>query len=253
MKAKFGYLNYTNIMRFLVVGIFIGLVVLFGLIFIPFKTIEFNNEPFPITNAPVHAGESVSYRIDYCRFTDKPARFTRTLEGPTLVTLVHSESTSDRGCRVVDVVNTVVPTSVKPGTYTLKINICVKPNYFQDRCQLVRSQPFEILEVKRDKDGNPILLNETPTGPTSYVVDNIPSVAYKEKPLKAIPKAEPSQSPVTPDKVAEEAEPKPAGHVNKGNDVVQLEVRISPVTGLKEYRAVGDRFWLLCNGLAICL
>lgn len=68
-------------------------------------------------------------------------------------------------------------------------------------------------------------------------------------------KVPPTKQPIVVVKPSEPVDSSPLPSVTKPKPVVEtkLEVRLSPVTGLKEYRVVGDRFWLVCNGLSVCL
>ncbi len=139
------FLNFGNIVLILVIGIFLNFIYIGYLAFHSFKTVEFKNEPFPVLNQqPVKPGELLDYQVDYCRYTKTPSQLTRTLVGPTIITIVQDTATSDVGCRKVNVTNTVIPSYTPSGKYYLKINICFQVNPLRNICQQVRTQSFKV-------------------------------------------------------------------------------------------------------------
>lgn len=140
-------LSFQTAVWILVAGILFNVTYIGFLALYPFKTIEFHNEPFPIMNTqPIKAGEPLQYVVDYCRYTDVPSHLTRTLTGPTVITIVQDTATADTGCQKVTVTNTVIPSYAPAGKYYLKIEVCYQVNPLRNICHQVRTKEFEVVK-----------------------------------------------------------------------------------------------------------
>lgn len=150
MKRLFGYITYYKVLWVLALGIILNITYILYLAYYPFKTIEFRNRPFPIANKTIHPGDTLSYVVDYCRYTNVASRFSRTLIGPTLTTLVETTSTTPTGCRISQVSNTVIPSYVTPGEYYLEINACWQVNPLKNVCKTVQTEKFNVIKEKHE-------------------------------------------------------------------------------------------------------
>lgn len=148
MKNFLCIFTRTRLIWFLVVGIFLNLSYIAYLAFYPFKTVSFNNLPFPVLDQPVHAGDALLYEADYCRYTKVPSHLTRTLIGPTVITIAEDTSITDVGCRKIKVKNTVIPSYAPPGTYYLKITVCYQVTPLHNICHEIRTIDFKVIEPK---------------------------------------------------------------------------------------------------------
>lgn len=155
-------IDYNKVIWILIIGIFINAVYIAYIAFYPFKTVEFYNSPFPIVNnlngqeiedaeqrdilKQVKAGEVLKYYVDYCRHTEVPTQFTRTLRGPTTVTITaDATATSRKGCYQTTSADTLIPDYILPGKYHLDINLCWQVTPLQKSCEQLRTQDFEVL------------------------------------------------------------------------------------------------------------
>lgn len=139
------FFSYSHVIWLLVAGIFLNVAYILYLGLYPFRTVEIFNAPVPVTNSPVLAGSVVEYKVDYCRYTDKPAQVTRTLVGKTVTTLVDFTSTASKGCKTVTVANTIIPNYVMSGPYHLEINACFNTTPLQSRCTKYNTQNFQVV------------------------------------------------------------------------------------------------------------
>lgn len=144
MKFKYIF-SYTHLVWFLILGIFLNVGYILYLALYPFKTVEIYNAPVPVLNSPVPAGGVVSYEINYCRFTDKTAKVTRTLVGKSVTTLADFTATSRKGCHDTKVANTILPTYTEPGTYHLEVNACFNVNPIRNECTNFSTKDFQVI------------------------------------------------------------------------------------------------------------
>lgn len=139
------YLTFTVAVWFLAVGIMLNVFYIAYLAFYPFKTVSFKTQPFPVLNQqPIKPSSVLEYEVDYCRYTQAPSKLTRTLTGPSLITLVADTATGEPGCRKTKVNNVIIPTYALHGTYYLKINVCYQVNPLRNICKQVRTQDFKV-------------------------------------------------------------------------------------------------------------
>lgn len=62
--------KFLNILTAITFAVAFGLLILIGYWIVwPYKTVEFHNLPFPIDPQVVKAGDTLFYKVDYCKFT----------------------------------------------------------------------------------------------------------------------------------------------------------------------------------------
>lgn len=224
-------MNKYKLSLIMVSGIFLGLLIFAYWILFPFKTVKFFNEPFPV-NTPVHAGQLMSYQVNYCRYTTAAAQFTRTLTGPTLVTIVDSSAVSPKGCRTVTVSNTVIPSYVLPGTYHMNIHACFHINPLRNICKDMKTQDFKVLLPERDKHGNIVAL------PEAGVNNSVSSVFLSTNP-NAQPSIKTNPSGISTLEIEITPPKKPVTLPD-----LKVQTRTNPITNKVECKVVGDLLWV---------
>ena len=92
------------------------------LVFFEPPWLVYTNEPFPVVNGPVHAGESVQMLVGRCSSASVTRVYSvsRTLQGPhSSIILPAGLAAIDPGCTEVISAANVIPVGTPPGTYTL--------------------------------------------------------------------------------------------------------------------------------------
>lgn len=112
----------------------------------PVQTVHYNNDTFEIKNSPLHAGDTLIYEVDYCRYTRLDAHFTRTLVGDSIITFPEQNSNVEPGCRKVEVRNTTIPSYVPPGRYHLELTVCFDINPIRTICHYPKTEEFEVVQ-----------------------------------------------------------------------------------------------------------
>ena len=108
--------------------------------------VEFNNLPFPTDKGEYHPGESIILTLDYCRYTNAPyTRNVRFVDGLVFSVPEQRRGGASVGCRVVDVISEIIPTSLPPGTYYLSGKNIYHVNTFADRIVEWTSETFIVL------------------------------------------------------------------------------------------------------------
>lgn len=142
-------LTWSKVVILLLVGIFLNVVYIAYLAFYPFRSIKVNVNPAKVITKTVQAGAPLIYELDYCRYTDVPAQFVRTLRGPTLITLNVGFGQGAMGCQTIRVNNTVIPDYALPGKYHLEVTSCYKVSPLQNRCINFRTEDFMVTAEER--------------------------------------------------------------------------------------------------------
>jgi len=100
------------------VGVVIGVTFIFWLTY-PYKTIEFNTEVAKVRNKQVERGEYLYYEIDYCKYTSKEAKLTRSFIDGVKYDIPDGYSDVEKGC-AVKVIQIYIPKGIGTGTYMIK-------------------------------------------------------------------------------------------------------------------------------------
>lgn len=137
--------TFVKVALLLVVGIFLNLGYLAYLRYWPVKGVEINNSPVPVLNSPIKAGDVLAYEVDYCRYTDVPSYFTRTLQGPALITIAQGSGKGEKGCHKTRIQNTTIPTYTPSGKYFLSVDICNRLTPLQNKCSHYQTQEFQVI------------------------------------------------------------------------------------------------------------
>lgn len=108
------YISYVTI----AVALLFTIVVFFWLLF-PYKTIEFNTDVAKVQNKQVERGDYLYYEIDYCKYTDKEAKLTRSFIDGVKYDIPDGYSDVEKGC-AVRVIQIYIPRGIGTGTYMIK-------------------------------------------------------------------------------------------------------------------------------------
>lgn len=134
----------------------IGLVISFGILFLitfwliyPYKILEVHNNPLPVSKTTVETGGSIYYHLDFCRFTDKPAKVTRQfIDGIVYttqpITVVDTERCGGRDTHVE------IPTTLAPDVYHMKVIVQIKVNPIRTITKAFETVDFEITSARED-------------------------------------------------------------------------------------------------------
>ena len=208
-----------RILMALLVAAYLVLAYFAFLLFYPFETIVVHNEPFPVKNAPITAGNVVIYTVDYCRYTDVDASVTRTLVGNVSISLGHNQSHFPRGCDKRDVADSVIPSFTPPGDYYIQIDSTYQINNLRAIEKHFRTATFHVIAAPTPQPQIIIQQNQ----PTSYTPpQQQPSkpaphqVAIVPTPSPVVGSA-PQQNTTPPNKPPTTSGPPPGGNSGGGN------------------------------------
>lgn len=119
-----------------------------------YKWIKYYNTPFPIITKEVKPGEVLIYDVEYCRFNDRQATFSKdiiSVDGSVGITLPSYESSFGQNCNgaetpdVVRVASTIIPEQLPPGLYIMKMTVEQQQNPIRTDSFSVQTEPFEIV------------------------------------------------------------------------------------------------------------
>lgn len=121
----------------------------------PFRTIEFYNNPFPITNEnkEVCIGDTVRFRVIYKRYASTPVILIRDIyqkpeDSPTGMerdfTFPTLESSFPAGPHDVEISRDVVSAAAPTGKVTLRMNLKFPVNPLQTQKFYVETEPFTV-------------------------------------------------------------------------------------------------------------
>lgn len=152
------YASNGTIMQILVILWFLSVGYFFVLKLFPYRWIEYYNDPFPVKNKVVRAGEVLEYTVDYCRFNDHQAAFSKDIistNGGVAISLASYTSsfginckwyTGNKGHSEVLIRSTVIPSNLPPGEYFMKMTVEQRANPVRILTFSVETEPFTVIE-----------------------------------------------------------------------------------------------------------
>lgn len=110
----------------------------------PRKTIEFNNVPFSVVPKVVNAGDTLTYTVDYCKYTD-----TLPITNITFIDGIAFSTPSfvggwEKGCTIKNV-TIQIPSVLPGGNYYLRIVHRLRVNPLKQITIDVVSERFEVI------------------------------------------------------------------------------------------------------------
>lgn len=192
--------------------LYVGLLLLY-----PFRTIEVKNDPYPILNSPVEAGQIVVYEVDSCRYTDLTNDVTRTLVGEVTIQLNRESQNLQEGCSKFKVASTIIPSFAPAGTYHIEISNSFRVNALRTIEKRYRTVNFEIKRPPKGEDGKEIIRPPEPV--------NIPSserepILRDSDPVAPAPLSTPPKQPRNPDEPDPNPDPDPPDEPDPPEDGV---------------------------------
>lgn len=124
----------------------ITLIVILGWSLQPSKVLTIYNEPIPTIKDGVKAGNTVVFRIKYCKHTNVAGNVNWYIVGNNAVTLLPSYTdTTQKSCgMVLDPV--IVPLQLKPGMYYIVWQVTYPVNPLKSDYSEFRSRDFMVLK-----------------------------------------------------------------------------------------------------------
>lgn len=129
----------------------LGLLYTGFMLFWPYRTVTFNqtqNLEVLNENKQVRAGEDLQYKISYCRYTDKQAIITRTLQDGVVYILPPVQATKvAEGCADNVTVNiATIPKAIPPGKYTMVVSLEYRINPLRTITHTLATEPFYVVK-----------------------------------------------------------------------------------------------------------
>lgn len=122
----------------------VGVILIVVAMLYPYKTIEFHNSPFPVTNNPVKRGEPICLDVSYTRYTDLPcmvvARFTNGITYSYPAQIFHKKPGSYKGIST----SFIVPPTLPPGKYIMEICFSYEPNPIRTIIKYAKTQEITV-------------------------------------------------------------------------------------------------------------
>lgn len=145
INFKKTYYWFTIVAMALTVGSFAIILYAFEKISQPVEVLQVNNEPYPVLNQPLKAGQQLTIYTDVCKLTDASGLVTPMLVGEHLIYLPSFVTNIKQGCFKGNVDIGLLPLSIPEGTYTLRLVIEYTINPLRKEYKTVESEPFDIV------------------------------------------------------------------------------------------------------------
>lgn len=110
----------------------------------PYRLLEIKN-PTPVVNKVVKAGELLTYKVDYCKFTDLSAQVTKSFVNDIIYTMPTQLGTHGKGCGV-EYISVITPKELPQGDYFLKIKFVYQVNPMREMKVEVKTEQFTIIQ-----------------------------------------------------------------------------------------------------------
>jgi len=98
---------------------FILLLYVLVLLFYPFKTVEYKNQPFPIIGKEFRPGQVVPFTVNYCRYRTGYYYTIAGMSDGIVETLGTRSVISVPGCHIMESHSWKIPLNTPPGDYSL--------------------------------------------------------------------------------------------------------------------------------------
>lgn len=125
--------------------------------FYPFDWLKYYNEPFPVLNEnkTVRAGEFLIYEIEYCRWNDKQATFSKDILGidnangitlPTFRSSFGAICAKEEAPQKVVINSTHIPLHLPEGEYYMRMLVEQPLNPLRTESLTVETEPFKVVK-----------------------------------------------------------------------------------------------------------
>lgn len=146
LDGKPALYNRLSLILLLIMLGFLGLIIIW--IVWPYKTLEYEDQfNIPVVEEQVKAGETMTFRIKWCKYVDTPTRLHKRFVNEVVVSLPESWATAGKGCleKPVDAI-VKVPEILTPGIYYLDMTATNKVNPLREVTVHYRTEEFEVIE-----------------------------------------------------------------------------------------------------------
>ncbi len=140
------------LMHFATFAIVVSYVALFAVayaLFWPVRTLELpgysDANPIKVDQKVLHPGETLSYNLSYCKYTDLDSTVHRTLLDGQVITLVSTSGQLPSGCHTVLVKTAVIPETINPGKYYLEVLVEYKINILRTQYTKYHTEYFDVV------------------------------------------------------------------------------------------------------------
>lgn len=149
-KGERGYPGKDGVIAKMIAALLAAMLLFLGLIVFwmtyPYKTVVFNQQPFKVDTKVVKAGESLTYTVDYCKYTDITPTVTRHIANGFIFQLSASAAVKkDVGCGKIKV-HTLIPSTIPPDTYHLKVSYAYKVNPIREVYVYAETEEFQVIK-----------------------------------------------------------------------------------------------------------
>lgn len=125
--------------------VFVTIIVIGFWVFVPYQTITFNNDPvYELNKLEIRQGETVSYSIDYCKYTDAIPTVKKIFEDGIVFVSEDTRAILGIGCHKQSI-PLYIPMTLPPGRYRLGIELTYKVNPIINDRQKHYSNWFTVL------------------------------------------------------------------------------------------------------------
>lgn len=117
----------------------VSMILVFFWMLYPYKTLEFQDEVFPVVKKVVNRGEMVYYTSNYCKFFNFPALVTRSFINEIIYVTPSTITNRPSGCHTIKI-GVVVPKELPPSNYKLEMTYQIEVN------------PIRVITIKEDTE-----------------------------------------------------------------------------------------------------
>lgn len=121
-----------------------GLVFIFYLLYKPYNVLTVSKTEI-VSSQPLHAGDTLQYRVDYCKNMAIPMVVSKTLVNSILIPATPYISNVKVGCGST-VVSYDLPKFIDPGTYHIHIVSSARVNPLRDFVYFYETPEFEVIK-----------------------------------------------------------------------------------------------------------
>ena len=137
------YQYHFSLGALIFIGLFVA-VISYWLLW-PYRVLEIKNNPVPVNKKTVMAGDDITYTLDFCRYTDKPAIVTRQFIDGVVYTTPSITVLDKVRCGQRNTLVTV-PRTLSADTYHMNVIVQIEVNPIRTVTYSFQTQEFEVLE-----------------------------------------------------------------------------------------------------------
>lgn len=109
----------------------------------PYHLVDFKADKFPVSPKVVQSGKSITYTVDYCKYTNITATVSRSFADGIIFPLQVQTTDRPKGCHVGNI-SIMVPRTLEPGEYFLIIQYRWKVNPLREISITKNTESFTV-------------------------------------------------------------------------------------------------------------